>query len=213
MGRDVDVYETRDSRPSLDPHDCVGRLWGGQTQQERQEKTQTTSSQNAAAPVRTDRMIIVYFSATGHTKRLAETTARALGAELQEIQPKKPYSKHDLDYKDKTARATIEQNDPSARPAIAGKLEGLDRADPVIIAYPIWWAQEPRIIDTFAETDELNGKKIVAICTSGGSDIAQTGEAVAALAKGSAYKGGKRFASDASEQEIPSWFREIGVMK
>ncbi len=64
---------------------------GGQTQQERQEKTQTTSSQNAAAPVRTDRTLIVYFSATGHTKRLAETTARALGAELQEIQPKKPY--------------------------------------------------------------------------------------------------------------------------
>ena len=183
-----------------------------QTEQAAPVKAQAADSKAEHSSADTGKSIVVYFSATGHTKQLAESAAKALGADLQEIRPEQPYTEHDLDYNDKTTRATVEQNDPSSRPAIAGKIAGVEQAATVVVAYPIWWGQEPRIMDTFAESYDLKGKNLVAICTSGGSDIGQSGEAIAALAKGAAYKGGKLFSPSASEQELQTWFREIGVL-
>ena len=82
----------------------------------------------------------------------------------------------------------------------------------VIIAYPIWWAQEPRIVDTFVESYDFTGKTLVPICTSGGSDIGRSGEALAALTTGAAtWKDEKRFAPTASADEIADYFKSIGV--
>lgn len=175
-------------------------------------KTETASTQTTAA---TDsKTLVVYFSAQGHTKQLAETTAKALGADLAEIIPAEPYTAHDLDYKDRTTRATVEQNDPAARPAIANKIGNMTQYDAVVIAYPIWWAQEPRIVDTFVESYDFTGKTLVPICTSGGSDIGRSGEALATIARGAAtWKAGKLFSPTASADEIAAYFKSIGVTK
>ena len=156
--------------------------------------------------------LIVYFSAMGHTRQLAMRAARVLESGIQEIQPEEIYTEHDLDYNDKTTRATVEQNDPEARPAIANVLSAVEHADTIVLAHPIWWGQEPRIIDTFLESYDLSGKKLVTICTSGGSDASASGEAIAALAEGADYRGSRRFEPAASEDELAAWFREVGVL-
>ena len=178
------------------------------------EKSDVPAKTEAAAqtPASGSKTLVVYFSATGHTKALAETAAKALGADLAAIEPAEPYTAHDLDYNDKTTRATVEQNDPAARPKIANRIENMAQYDTVVIAYPIWWAQEPRIIDTFVESYDFGGKTLIPICTSGGSDIGRSGEALAAITTGTAtWKKGKRFDTSASTDELAQYFKSIGV--
>ena len=94
-----------------------------------------------------------------------------MGADLYEIRPEQPYTSQDLNYNDETTRATVEQKDDKARPALADKNAKIVDYETIVLAYPIWWGQAPRIMDTFVESYDFTNKKITAICTSGGSDI------------------------------------------
>ena len=143
--------------------------------------------------------IICYFSATGTTKALAEKTAKAIGADLHEIQPAQTYSSDDLNWHNSKSRSSIESNDPKSRPAIANKVD-LTSYDAVILAYPIWWGLAPKILYTFVEQNNLNGKKVVALVTSGGSELGRSGTDLCKYAKGSIYKGGKDFTSGSAEE-------------
>ena len=161
-----------------------------------------------------DKKLVVYFSCTGNTKHLAETTANVLNADLFEINAATPYTPEDLNWHDKSSRTTIEQNDPNVRPAIANKIDNFDQYGTVVIAYPIWWGQEPRIIDTFVESYDFSNKKIVAICTSGGSELGSSVDALKALTSSSAkWLNGKRFNSFDSADVIKSWLTDIQLIK
>ena len=182
-------------------------------------KASTTTSAKAATPASSSstgtnaKALVVYFSATGNTKALAQTAAEALGADTFEIVPEKVYTKEDLNYNDETTRATVEMKDESARPAIKNKLEGLEKYETIVIAYPIWWGQAPRIIDTFMESYDLNGKTIVPICTSSSSDIGSSGDYLHQFAPNATWKDGKRFEKNASASELKSFFAGMGIMK
>jgi len=91
------------------------------------------------------KILVAYFSCTGSTKTLAENAAEVLKADLYEIKPKVPYTSEDLNWKDETTRATVEQRDENARPELADKNANIENYDTVIIAYPIWWHTAPRI--------------------------------------------------------------------
>ncbi|MCI6284161.1 flavodoxin [Selenomonas sp.] len=182
-------------------------------------KASTTTSAKAATPASSSstgtnaKALVVYFSATGNTKALAQTAAEALGADTFEIVPEKVYTKEDLNYNDETTRATVEMKDESARPAIKNKLEGLEKYETIVIAYPIWWGQAPRIIDTFMESYDLNGKTIVPICTSSSSDIGSSGDYLHQFAPNATWKDGKRFEKNASASELKSFFAGLGLVK
>ena len=182
-------------------------------------KASTTTSVKAATPASSSstgtnaKALVVYFSATGNTKALAQTAAEALGADTFEIVPEKVYTKEDLNYNDETTRATVEMKDESARPAIKNKLEGLEKYETIVIAYPIWWGQAPRIIDTFMESYDLNGKTIVPICTSSSSDIGSSGDYLHQFAPNATWKDGKRFKKNASASELKSFFAGLGLVK
>lgn len=107
------------------------------------------------------KVLIAYFSATGHTKAIAEHLQAALDADLYEIVPQEPYTAADLDYSADDCRANQEQNDDAARPAISGSVENMEGYDVVFIGYPIWWGKAPRIIDTFLESYDLSGKTLI----------------------------------------------------
>ena len=155
--------------------------------------------------------LVAYFSATGNSKQLAENTAKALGADLYEIRPAKPYSKDDLNYNDETTRATVEQKNDSVRPELADNKAPISDHETIILVHPIWWGQAPRIMDTFVESYDFTGKNMTNICTSGGSDIGTSGDYLQKLTKGKAnWKPGKLFTKDASEAEINSWFKALG---
>lgn len=153
------------------------------------------------------KILVVYFSCTGNTKALAENAADVLQADLYEIVPEKKYTSQDLNYNDESTRATVEQKDNSVRPAINGKVASFAQYDTIVIAYPIWWGQAPRIVDTFLESYDFSGKKIMPICTSASSDIGSSADALHALCAASAnWVEGKRFSQSTSKQELEQWF-------
>ena len=164
----------------------------------------------AAAPAGKSKILVAYFSVTGNTKQLAENTAKALGADIYEIRPAKPYGSEDLNYNDDSSRTTVEQKDDKARPELADKNAPVADYDTIILAYPIWWGQAPRIMDSFVESYDFTGKNMTAICTSGGSDIGSSADYLQKLTKGKAtWKPGKLFSPRADVQEIKSWFNSL----
>ncbi|MCM1233093.1 MAG: S-layer homology domain-containing protein, partial [Ruminococcus flavefaciens] len=112
-------------------------------------------------PSNEPKVLVAYFSATNTTKPLAEYIADGLNADLYEIVPQTPYTSTDLNWHDSSTRATVEMNDPSARPAIDRSVSNMEQYDVVFVGYPIWWDQAPRIISTFLESYDFSGKTIV----------------------------------------------------
>ena len=118
------------------------------------------------------RILVAYFSASGVTAKAAKEIADAVGGDLYEIRPEKPYTTADLDWTNKNSRSTLEMKDPDCRPAIAGGAPDMTAYDTVFVGFPVWWYVEPRIVDTFLESHDFSGKTLVPFATSGGSGIA-----------------------------------------
>ena len=122
------------------------------------------------------RNLVAYFSASGVTAKVAEMLADAVGADIYEIRPAVPYTKADLNWMDKKSRSTIEMNDKSIRPAIADTNAQIDQYETIFLGFPIWWYVAPTIINTFLESYDFSGKKIILFATSGGSKFGKTAE-------------------------------------
>lgn len=171
---------------------------------------QTRQEASAGESART--ALVACFSATGNTRSVAEKAAQILDADLFEIVPEDPYTEEDLLYQNDACRANREQQDESARPAIASRVDHMDDYDTVILAFPIWWGQEPRNLDTFMESYDWNGKVMTAICTSGSSGIESAQKNLQAFTDESAvWLEGKRFSAGASEEEVRGWADSIGL--
>lgn len=155
--------------------------------------------------------LVVYFSATGTTKSLAEYAAEILNADLYEIVPKEPYTKVDLAYYT-NGRADQEQNDSSARPEISSSVENIEEYDTIILAYPIWHGQVPRIINTFLESYDFSGKTIVPFCTSHSSNIGFSADNLHALCSDSVnWLKGKRFEAGTTKETLEEWLGNIDI--
>ena len=157
--------------------------------------------------------LVVYFSATGNTKAVAETLAGLKDADIYEIVPKQPYTDEDLNYNDRTTRATAEQNDPDARPAIQGSITDFEQYEVVYVGYPIWWGDMPRILYTFFDAYDFSGKTIAPFCTSGGSGLSGTPGTIEELESGATVLDGlyvSDSAADSAESGVSQWLADIG---
>ena len=157
------------------------------------------------------RCLVVYLSCTNITKGIAERIASITDGTTFRIEPEVPYTSADLDYNNSSSRANREQNDPSARPAIANTLEGLENYDVVFLGYPIWWGDAPKIISTFLESHDLSGKTIVPFCTSHSSGIGSSDTDLHPLAPQAVWKDGRRFGGSESEETIKEWIDGLGL--
>ncbi len=155
--------------------------------------------------------LVAYFSASGVTAKLANTLAGAIGADLFEIKPAKPYSTADLDWTDKNSRSSVEMNDKSFRPEIVEKVENIAQYDTIYVGYPIWWYVAPTIINTFLESYDLTGKTLVPFATSGSSEMGNTNAELAPSCQGASLKEGKRFPANATADELKKWVDELGL--
>lgn len=177
------------------------------------EGEETSSSQEETnTQEESSRVLVVYFSATNTTEQVAERMAQEMGADLYEIVPEDPYTEEDLNYNDSGSRASMEQNDPEARPAIAGDVYPIDSYEVVFLGYPIWWGEAPKIMATFLERYDWTGKTLVPFCTSGSSGITASVETLQPLAEGAVWQEGRRFEGDTSQEEIMAWVEELGVL-
>ena len=159
-----------------------------------------------------EKMLVIYFSATGTTKGIAEKIASVTGADLYEIVPKEPYTDEDLNYSDDSSRATVEQNDPDVRPEYEDiQVDIENNYSTIFIGYPIWWGQEPRIMDTFVESNNFDGKTIIPFCTSGSSGIESSSANLVEKAGTGNWLSGNRFSGSATEDEIKNWISELEI--
>ena len=117
------------------------------------------------------KILVSYFSASGVTKRVATQLADLLNADLEEITPIQKYSNEDLNWKYSHSRSSIEMEDENSRPEIEKPIHDLSTYDAIFIGYPIWWYVEPRIVNTYLDSFNLDGKRIIPFATSGGSSI------------------------------------------
>ena len=122
------------------------------------------------------RKLVAYFSATGVTAKVAEMIADAAGADVYQIQPEVPYTGADLNWMDKNSRSSVEMNDKKIRPAMVKRNLQVEDYDVVFLGFPIWWYVAPTIINTFLESFDFAGKKVILFATSGGSGFGKTVE-------------------------------------
>lgn len=159
-----------------------------------------------------NRVLVTYFSATGVTAKAAEILSEAIGADLYEIRPEVPYTKADLNWMDENSRSTIEMKNKAFRPAIADKDAKVKEYDTIFVGFPIWWYVAPTIINTFLESYDFTGKKIVIFATSGGSGFGKTMEELevsisssAELIQGELMNGNQSF------DKVNSWVKKLNI--
>ena len=149
---------------------------------------------------------VIYFSASGTTKTVAEIISDETGAELVEIVPKEKYTSADLNWNDSNSRTSIECNDSKSRPEIANAID-VEKYDVIYLGYPIWWGDVPHIILTFMDTYKLDGKTIIPFCTSGGTGISGSMNTLKKYNKNVNWIEGKRLSS--SKNEIKNWINSL----
>ena len=176
--------------------------------QSQQEEPTDAKPETTAEPSES-KVLVVYFSATGTTKGVAEKIADITNADLYEIKAAQAYTKADLDWNDSSSRTTKEQNDKSFRPEIAGEKLSLNGYTTVFVGYPIWWGEEPRILDTFVESYSFDGITMIPFCTSSSSGIGRSGQNLADNAGSGNWLEGKRFSGNVSEADLQSWIDSL----
>lgn len=174
------------------------------------ESTEDIDTTASATPVSDVTTLVVVFSVTGNTRPLAEYAAEYLNADFFEIEAAQPYTDEDIDYGNSSSRTSIEQNDLSSRPEIANFIPNMDQYDTIILGYPIWWGQAPRIIDTFLESYDFSGKTIVPFCTSASSGIGSSDTNLHAFTDDSTnWIEGKRFAIGTDQDAFLDWLSGV----
>lgn len=173
------------------------------------QETLPSDSKPQQEPDMESKTLVVYFSATGITKPLAEYASEILSADIYEIVPEEPYTEADLAYYT-NGRADQEQNDSSARPAISGSIENMEEYDTIVLGYPIWHGQAPRIINTFLESYDFSGKTIIPFCTSHSSGVGSSADNLHTLcSKQTNWKPGRRFEAGTSIDQIEEWLSNL----
>ena len=102
--------------------------------------------------------------------------------------------------------------DKKARPAIDGSAANIQKADVIMLGFPIWWYEAPRIIQTFLESYDFSGKTVVPFCTSGGSGLGNTVDILKeSCCAETNWKPGRRFSPYADKAELKAWTESLGL--
>lgn len=157
--------------------------------------------------------LVVYFSATGNTERVAEMIAEAAGGDLFELEPVEPYTDEDLNYRDDNSRTSKEYADASLREVelIAATVDGFSEYEHIFVGYPIWWGVAAWPVDTFVKANDFTGKTVIPFCTSGSSGLGRSGELLAEMAGSGEWLEGMRFGSSVSEEDVAAWVEGLGL--
>ena len=153
-------------------------------------------------------ILVTYFSCTNTTETIAEYMADYLSADIYEIVPEEAYTDEDISYNNSSCRANREQNDKTVRPEIAAPIDSIEEYEIIYIGYPIWWGEEPRIIDTFLESYDFSDKIVIPFCTSASSGISTSEKNIANLVSIGNQISGRRFLASATNENINEWLNE-----
>lgn len=171
------------------------------------------SSDNNTDSTSNSKILVVYYSATGSTKAVADTIADTTGADLFEITPVDPYTSDDLNWTNDNSRVSVEHNDESKRDVPLTKTTPDNWADydTVFIGYPIWWGIAAWPVNNFVEGNDFTGKTVIPFCTSSSSGLGQSGDLLADMAGTGNWQDGERFSSGASSSKVESWVNGLDL--
>lgn len=173
----------------------------------------TSADENSENNTAENKTLVVYYSATGSTKDVAETIAQTAGADIFEIVPVEPYTSDDLNWTNDNSRVSVEHNDESKRnvPLTNATPDNWEEYDTVFLGYPIWWGIAAWPIDGFITANDFSGKTVIPFCTSASSGIGQSGQLLAEAAGTGNWLDGERFSSGTSSENVESWVNSLDL--
>lgn len=182
------------------------------TEQPESSSTAPAESEPETQP-ETGKTLVVYYSASGNTERVAKDIAEAAGADLFEIVPTEVYTSDDLDWTNPDSRVSREHDDESLRdvPLTTTEVPDWDSYDTVFIGYPIWWGIAAWPVDTFVKNNDFTGKTVISFATSSSSGMGQSGSLLADMAGTGEWQEGQRFSSGVSSDDVQSWVNGLGL--
>ncbi len=155
------------------------------------------------------KVLVVDFSVSGVTEKIAQKIAIAAQSDLFNIEPEKPYETADVNWRDQNSRATVESKDRSILPGIKNKIPDFSQYDTIFLGFPIWWHTCPNIILTFVKEYDLKGKTVIPFATSGGSGIDKAEKELKSLVPGAKWLPGKVFNNGPSQETVTAWVKDI----
>ena len=157
--------------------------------------------------------LVVYYSASGNTERVAQTIADTTGGDLFELTPVQPYTGNDLDWTDGNSRVSVEHDNPEQRyvKLTQTSVENWDEYDTVFIGYPIWWGIAAWPVNEFVANNDFTGKTVIPFATSSSSGLGESGELLSQMAGTGNWQEGARFRSGASAEDVSAWVRNLGL--
>lgn len=182
------------------------------TEQSESSSTAPAESEPETQP-ETGKTLVVYYSASGNTERVAKDIAEAAGADLFEIVPTEVYTSEDLNWTNSDSRVSREHDDESLRdvPLTTTEVPDWDSYDTVFIGYPIWWGIAAWPVDTFVKNNDFTGKTVIPFATSSSSGMGQSGSLLADMAGTGEWQEGQRFSSGVSSDDVQSWVNGLGL--
>lgn len=183
------------------------------TPAESEEPSDTTDTAENPDQSSGGKTLVVYYSATGNTKAVAETIAEAADADTFELIPTEVYSNEDLNWTNSDSRVSREHEDESLRdvPLTETTVENWDEYDTVLIGYPIWWGIAAWPVDNFIKANDFTGKTVIPFCTAASSGIGRSGELLEEMAGTGDWQEGIRFRENPSEDDVVSWVEGLGL--
>lgn len=182
------------------------------TEQPESSSTAPAESEPETQP-ETGKTLVIYYSASGNTARVAKDIAEAAGADLFEIVPTEVYTSEDLNWTNPDSRVSREHDDESLRdvPLTTTDVPDWDSYDTVFIGYPIWWGIAAWPVDTFVKNNDFTGKTVIPFATSSSSGMGQSGSLLADMAGTGEWQEGQRFSSGVSSDDVQSWVNGLGL--
>lgn len=203
-GKSISRNDIQDAKQEI--VDWVNSLGLTQSEDQPESSAKTQNPANEAG-----KKLVVYYSATGNTKNVANYIASATDGDVFELEPAEPYSNADLDWTDDNSRVVREHDNPSERDIALKKstVDNWDEYDTVFIGYPIWWGIAAWPVDGFIEANDFTGKTVIPFATSSSSGLGESGELLSEMAGTGDWQTGERFRSGVSESDVTAWVESL----
>lgn len=177
------------------------------------EATEAPADTAEAAAPEAGKVLVIYYSASGNTARVANDIAEAAGADVFEIIPVEPYTSDDLNWTNQSSRVSVEHDNPDARTVALASTEvpDWDSYTTVFIGYPIWWVIAAWPVDGFVSANDFTGKTVIPFATSSSSGMGESGTLLAQLAGTGDWQSGQRFSSGTSASDVQAWVSRLDL--
>lgn len=189
----------------------------GSASQVTSQTSETDVSDSSDTPASTNtsggKVLVVYYSASGNTERVATDIAEASDADLFKIEPAQPYTDADLDWTNSDSRVSREHDDETLRniPLNTTEVPDWDSYDTVFIGYPIWWGIAAWPVDNFVKENDFSGKTVIPFATSASSGMGESATLLKEMADTGGWQEGQRFSSGASKEMVNDWVSELNL--